>query len=154
MQEWNLEDADFEGLIYIYFSIKETNKVSCLKAVSKNVVIQLLISLASREINLCCSERVPINSHSLLQKSTGPLRKARILQEALTQLYLKSVSDEGCLTQGSHKNYTGNGLRALKTIIQNRKVPQIYHFGRGKENYQRFNSRKNMPWKACLAVAV
>lgn len=39
-------------------------------------------------------------------------------------------------------------------MLQNRKVPQIYHFGRGKENYQRFNSRKNMPWKACFAVAV
>lgn len=153
MQEWNLDDTDSEGLIYRYTSIKETNKVPCLKAVSKNVVIQLLIS-AAREINLCCSERVPINSHSILQQSTGPVRKARMLQEALTQLYLKSVSHEGCLTQVSHRNYTGNGLRRLKTMLQNRKVPQIYHFGRGKENYRRFNSRKNMPWKACLAVAV
>lgn len=154
VQEWNLDDADFEGLIYSYLSIKDINKVSCLKAVSKNVVIQLLVSLAAREINLCCSERVSINSHSFLQQSTGPLRKARILQEALTQLYLKSVSHEGCLTQVSQKNYTGNGLRALKTMLQNRKIPQIYHFGRGKENCQRFNSRKNMPRKACLAAAV
>lgn len=104
VQEWNLDDTDFEGLIYKYLSIKETNKVSCLKAVSKNVVIQLLISLAASEINLCCSEKVSINSHNILQQSTEPLRKARILQEALTQLYLKSVSHEGCLTQVSHKN--------------------------------------------------
>lgn len=110
VQEWNLDDKDFEGLIYNYLSTKETNKVSCLRAVSKNVVIQLLISLAAREINLCFSERVSINRQSTLQQSTGPLRKARILQEALTQLYLKSVSHEGCLTQVSHENYTGNGL--------------------------------------------
>lgn len=147
--------TDFEGLIYRYLSIKETNKVSCLKAVSKNVVIQLLISLAAREINLCCSERVSINSHSILQQSTAPSRKTRILQEALTQLYLRSVSHEGCLTQVAHKNYTGNGLRGLKIMLQNRKVPRIYHFGRGKEDYQKLNSRKKKKlWKACLAVAV
>lgn len=105
-------------------------------------------------MDLCCSEMASINSHSILHQSTGTLRKARILQEALTQVYLKSVSPEGCLTQVSHKSDTENELRGLKTIVQNRKVPQSYHFGTGKENYQRFSSRKNMPWKACLAVAV
>lgn len=121
VQEWNLDDTDFEGLICRYISTKETSKVSRLKAVSKNVVTQLLISLAVREINLCCSERILINSHSILQQSTRPLRKARMLQEALTQLHLKSVSHEGCLTEVSHKTIPesiilGEGRKTTKDL--------------------------------------
>lgn len=35
VQEWNLDDTDFEGLIYRYLSIKESNKISC-KCCEKN----------------------------------------------------------------------------------------------------------------------
>lgn len=171
-QEWNPDDIDFkvQGI-----SRKESNKVSSLKAVSKNVVIWALTPSSARQINLYLLLSKGTHSHRILGKSPEPLRIARILQEALAQINLRSIRHKRCFTDVTHAQkhiYTQSLTRPIlaadwrdyKQCCKTEKAPLFNSRSTGKlcsnvsfwerEHCWRPNSRRKAPWRVCLAVTL